>query len=63
MTTVVIATSKWTSWPDVAGAAWVPVQYIVGFARLGVEAIWVDHLKRVDPRRDVHSVEYLLPPS
>lgn len=60
MTTVVIATSKWTSWPDVAGAAWVPVQYVLGFARLGVEAIWVDHLRRVDPRRHVHSVEYLM---
>lgn len=60
MTTVVIATNKWTSWPDVAGATWVPIQYVVGFARLGVEAIWVDHLRRVDPRNHVHSLEYLM---
>lgn len=60
MTTVVIATREWTSWPDMAGATWVPIQYVVGFARLGMDAIWVDHLRRVDPRHRRRSHEYLM---
>lgn len=60
MTSVVVATSEWSSWPDAAGASWVPLQYVLGFARLGVDVTWVDHLRRVDPRCDVHSVDYLM---
>lgn len=60
MTRVVIATSDWTSWPGFAGATWVPMQYLLGFERLGVDATWVDHLGCVDPREDPHSVEYLM---
>jgi hypothetical protein len=59
VTRVVVATSNWTSWPDFAGSTWVPMQYLIGLLRLGVDAIWLDDLRRVDPRRDAHSVEYL----
>jgi hypothetical protein len=60
MTKVVIVTSNWTSWPGFAGATWVPIQYLIGLMRLGVEATWVDLLGSVNPRRDPHSVEYLM---
>ncbi len=60
MTTVIIATQQWTSWPEYAGSTWVPIQYLIGLGRLGVTAIWVDHLRRMDPRSDVHGVEYLM---
>lgn len=60
MTRVIIATSDWTSWPGFAGATWVPIQYVIGLLRLGVDVTWVDLLRCVDPRRDPHSVEYLM---
>jgi len=60
VTTVIIATQQWTSWPEYAGSTWVPIQYLIGLGRLGVTAIWVDHLRRMDPRSDVHGVEYLM---
>jgi hypothetical protein len=37
----------------------VPIQYILGFQRLGVEAFWVDHLSPVDPLEHAHSLDYL----
>ena len=60
MTRVIIATSDWTSWPGFAGATWVPIQYVIGLLRLGVDVTWVDLLRCVDPRRDPHSVDYLM---
>src|SRR5262245_45273953 len=60
MTRVVIATSDWTSWPGFAGATWVPIQYVIGLLRLGVDVTWVDLLRCIDPRREPHSVEYLM---
>jgi hypothetical protein len=60
VTRVVIATSGWASWPDFGGATWVPMQYLLGLSRLGVEAIWVDHLGPVDPIHDAHSLDYLI---
>lgn len=60
MTTVVLATNRWTSWPDYAGSTWVPMQYLLGFRKLGVEVYWVDHLRRVDPYEHVHSLDYLV---
>lgn len=60
MSLVVLSTQQWSSWPDLAGATWVPMQYILGFQRLGVEAVWVDHLGPVDPLTEPHSLEYLM---
>ncbi len=60
MTSVVVLTRNWSSWPDFAGSTWVPIQYVAGFRRMGVEAVWVDYLDRVDPRRNAHSLEYLI---
>jgi hypothetical protein len=60
VTTVIIATQQWTSWPEYAGSTWVPIQYLIGLGRLGVTAIWVDHLEGMDPRSDAHGVEYLM---
>jgi hypothetical protein len=57
---VVVATRRWSAWPDFAGHLWVPIQYLVGLQELGVEAWWVDHLDPVDPRRDPHSIDYLM---
>jgi hypothetical protein len=36
------------------------MQYVIGLLRLGVEVTWVDLLRCVDPRREPHSVEYLM---
>jgi hypothetical protein len=60
VTRVVVATRGWTAWPDYAGHLWVPIQYVAGLQRLGVDAWWVDHLKPVDPRKHPHSIEYLM---
>ena len=60
MCRVVIFTKKWSSWPGFAGSTWVPIQYMAGFERLGVEAVWVDWLPSVDPQKHVHSLPYLM---
>jgi hypothetical protein len=60
MATVILSTYNWSSWPGFAGSTWVPIQYLVGFLRLGVEAFWVDHLAAVDPRTGAHGLDYLM---
>jgi hypothetical protein len=56
--------------PEFAGNTWAFLQYVVGLDRLGVEAFWVDHQPKLDPRRaardrrahpaeDCHSIEYV----
>src|SRR2546426_8294067 len=60
MTRVILRTQQWSSWPDFAGSTWVPMQYLLGFQRLGVEAFWVDHLGPIDPLKEVHSLDYLM---
>jgi hypothetical protein len=57
---VVLVTREWSSWPQYAGSTWVPMQYVLGFQRLGVEALWLDHLSPPDPATAVHGVEYLI---
>lgn len=59
MTTVVIATRRWSAVPDFAGHMWVPIQYVLGLRRLGIEAYWIDHLERIDPFERPHGIEYL----
>ncbi len=60
MVKVIISTDNWSSWPDFGGATWVPMQYVLGFLKLGVEVYWVDHLKSIDPRLGGHSINYLV---
>jgi hypothetical protein len=57
---VLIVTRDWASWPHFAGSTWVPMQYVLGFRQLGVEAVWLDHLSAVDPVEAVHGVDYLM---
>lgn len=57
---VLVVTREWTSWPHFAGSTWVPMQYVLGFQRLGVEALWLDHLSELDPATAVHDLDYLL---
>lgn len=59
MTTVVVATRRWSAVPDFAGHMWVPIQYVLGLRRLGIEAYWIDHIDRIDPLKHPHSIEYL----
>lgn len=60
MTSVILLTRNWSSWPDFAGSTWVPMQYLLGFMRLGVEAYWLDYLDRFDPLEKTHSLDYLV---
>ncbi len=60
MPKVIVFTKKWSSWPGFAGSTWVPIQYLAGLERLGVEAYWVDWLPRVDQHRHAHSLSYLM---
>ena len=55
---VLIVTREWSGWPHFAGSTWVPMQYMLGLQRLGIEAVWVDHLTRVDSGSAVHGVDY-----
>lgn len=66
----VVATRGVSGLPEVAGNTWTFLQYVVGLSRLGVEAFWVDHQPKLDPRlpaqngrarphEDCHSVDYV----
>jgi len=68
---VVVATRNTSGLPDFPGNVWVPLQYVAGLQRLGIEALWVDRQDAHDPRlaarecrtlphRDAHSVEYVV---
>jgi hypothetical protein len=65
-----VATPGASGLPEFAGNTWAFLQYVVGLDRLGVEAFWVDHQPKLDPRRpardrrahpaeDCHSIEYV----
>jgi len=60
LTKIILATRNWSSWPDFAGATWVPLQYLLGFEKLGVDVYWVDYLDAVDPYKHPHSLDYLI---
>ncbi len=60
MTKVVLGTNETSAWPHFGGSIWVRLQYLLGLARLGVECYWVDRLAPPDPRRNPHSVDYLV---
>ena len=66
----VVASPGASGLPEFAGNTWAFLQYVVGLDRLGVEAFWVDHQPKLDPRRpardrrahpaeDCHSIEYV----
>lgn len=57
---VLIVTRDWASWPHFAGSTWVPMQYVLGFRQLGVEAFWIDHLGPVDPVEPLHGADYMI---
>lgn len=59
MTTAILGTNQTSAWPHFGGSLWVRLQYILGLRRLGIDAVWVDRLAALDPRRDPHSIEYL----
>jgi hypothetical protein len=65
----VVASPGASGLPEFAGNTWAFLQYFLGLDRLGVEAVWVDHQPKLDPRRparddrawpaeDCHSIEY-----
>ncbi len=60
MTKVVLGTNETSAWPHFGGSIWVRLQYLLGLERLGVECYWVDRLAPPDPRRNPHSVDYLV---
>jgi hypothetical protein len=66
----VVASPGASGLPEFAGNTWAFLQYVVGLDRLGVEAFWVDHQPKLDPRQpardrrahpaeDCHSIEYV----
>ncbi|MHC5211136.1 MAG: hypothetical protein ACYTG2_10500 [Planctomycetota bacterium] len=57
---VLIVTRDWASWPHFAGSTWVPMQYVLGFRQLGIEAVWIDHLSAVDAAGPVLGPDYML---
>ena len=56
----IVATRETSGRPYVAGNTWVPLQYLLGLDRLGVEAYWLDRQGAIDPRRDIHSLDYVV---
>jgi hypothetical protein len=66
----VVASPAASGLPEFAGNTWAFLQYVVGLERLGVEAFWVDHQPKLDPRQparerraypaeDCHSIDYV----
>ena len=60
MTKVIVATRNTTSRPEFAGWMWVPLQYLLGFERLGLESYWVDRIDPINPYKQPHSLDYLM---
>ena len=48
MPTVIVATAQTSGRPWFGGWTWVPLQWVLGFARLGVECYWVDRQGAID---------------
>jgi hypothetical protein len=57
MQTVILGT-RGTSRHQFAGSMWVRMQYMLGLLKLGVDAYWVDRLRRADPDDPYHSLDY-----
>ncbi|MBI2953243.1 MAG: hypothetical protein HYY30_02940 [Chloroflexi bacterium] len=61
MVKVIVATRNTTATPEFAGSTWVPLQYVFGLRKLGVEAYWVERLRHpIDPIIHPHSIHYLM---
>jgi hypothetical protein len=59
MKQVILGTRETSRWPEFAGSTWVRLQYMLGFAQLGVESYWVDRISSFDPLTHPHSLDYL----
>jgi hypothetical protein len=61
MSVVVVRTRDASAAPDMPGATWTYMQYVLGLERLGFESYWVDALGgSIDPSKGPHSLEYLI---
>jgi hypothetical protein len=58
---VVVRTRDASAAPDMPGATWTYMQYVLGLERLGFETYWVDVLSgSIDPYKGPHSLDYLV---
>jgi len=60
MSKVIVGTAETSSRPEFGGWFWVPLNYLLGFRRLGVECFWVDHVGPINPLKQPHSLQYLM---
>jgi hypothetical protein len=60
MATVILGTRGTSGWPEFAGSTWVRLQYVLGLLQLGVDAVWVDRLPRIDELKHHHTLDYLM---
>jgi hypothetical protein len=59
MLRVILGTRGTSGVLEFGGSAWVRLQYMLGFRRLGVDVTWVDRLHLVDPYEQLRSVEFM----
>ncbi len=60
MRKVILGSNETSAWPHFAGSIWARLQYLLGLERLGIESYWVDRLAPLDPRKNLHGLEYLV---
>jgi hypothetical protein len=56
----IVGTKGKSGIPEFAGSTWVPLQYLLGLRKLGVESFWVDRLSPIDHLHHHHSLHYLI---
>src|SRR5437667_31321 len=57
---VIIATAETSGRPWFGGWTWAPLQWVLGFERLGLESYWVDRQGAIDPIKGPHSIDYAM---
>ena len=60
MPTVIVATAETSGRPWFGGWTWVPLQWVLGFARLGVECYWVDRQGALDPTKGPIGIDHAI---